>query len=208
MANDPTTYAGLVTSLANWLNRDDLNTTEIPEAIALAERKFQRELFIPEQETETTLTATAEVVALPSDFLEAKDVYLNTDPRTELEWMNLSTLRNSYPSQTTGKPQNYSIRGESMILGPAPDTSYDVKLAYIQKFQALGTSQTTNALITDHPDVYKAGALEQLNLLLRDYEAASTFGGECDEIISSINMHTIRRKEGATPLRIRPPQVV
>lgn len=208
MPNDPSTYATLVTSLANWVNRDDLTTTEIPEAIALAERKFQRKLQIPEQETETTLTATAQVVSLPSDFLQATDVYLDTDPVVVLEYMPLPTLRNTYASAVSGKPQNYSIRGESMILGPTPDTSYDVKLAYIQKFQALGTSQTTNALLTDHPDVYVYGSLSELCMLLRDAEGVAFFDAKLDHAVEEITAHTIRRKEGAAPLRIRPPQVV
>lgn len=208
MPNDPSTYATLVTSLANWLNRDDLNTTEIPEAIALAERHFQRECFIPEQEIATTLTATAETVSLPADYLKATDVYLSTDPKTYLEPMSLAVLRTTYSASATGTPQNYAIRGESMVLGPAPDGTYTVNLAYIQKFSALGTGQTTNALLTDHPDLYIHGSLAELHSLLNDDANAAEHAIKRDSIIASINRHTARRKEGAAPLRIRSPLVV
>ena len=61
MASDPTTWDELKATLANWLNRDDLSAAEIPEAIALAERRFQRTVFSPERETETTLAASSRI---------------------------------------------------------------------------------------------------------------------------------------------------
>lgn len=208
MPNDPSTHATLVTSLANWLNRTDLSTTEIPEAIALAERHFQRVLNIPEQEAETTLTATAETVALPSDFVRMTDCYLNTDPRNYLEPMPLPTLRTTYSAQTTGKPQNYAIRGESLVLGPAPDTSYDLKLAYFAKYTALTSGTATNILLTDHPDVYIYGSLAEIYAgICLDEQRALYWAGKRDQAIDEINLSTIKRRSG-TPTRIRSPYVV
>ena len=78
MPSDPTTWAELKTTLANWLNRDrdDLGAAEIPEAIALAERRFQRTIFSPERETEVTLAASAEAVALPADLWGIRAAWL------------------------------------------------------------------------------------------------------------------------------------
>ena len=45
MPSDPSNWAELKATLANWLAREDLSAAEIPEAIALAERRFQRTLF-------------------------------------------------------------------------------------------------------------------------------------------------------------------
>jgi len=208
MPNDPSTYATLVTTLANWLNRDDLSTTEIPEAISLAERRFQRELFIPEQETTTTITATVEVVSLPSDFLRATDVHLSTDPKVVLEPVPLSDLRNRYSTSESGRPQNYAIRGESMVLGPVPDTTYTINLAYVGKFTALGTANTTSALLTDHPDVYVHGALAELHLLLADEQRSMVHNRKYEEIAASINRHTVKRRNGGPTIRIRSPMVV
>lgn len=207
MPNDPSTHATLVTSLANWLNRSDLNTTEIPEAIALAERHFQRVLNIPEQESETTLTATAETVSLPTDFVRMLDCYLPTDPRSYLEPMSLPTLRTRWSAQATGQPQNYAIRGESMVLGPAPAASTEIKLAYLAKYTALTSGTATNVLLADHPDVYLYGSLAELHLLLHDTEQAAAFAAKRDEAIAQINLSTVNRKAGV-PTRIRSPYVV
>lgn len=208
MASDPTTRAELITCLANWINRDDLTTTEIPQAIALAERRFQREIRIPEREISTTLTATAETLALPSDLWKMQDIFLNTDPRTVLEPMPLHDLRNKYGAQTTGKPQNYAIRGESLVFGPSPDTSYSVMIAYTQTIPALSTSQTTNVLLTDHPDVYIYGSLAELYLLTADESRAQLYDAKCGQRIEDINRSSRERKMGGPPTRIRSPYVV
>ena len=208
MSSDPTTWAELKTTLANWLSRDDLSATEIPEAIALAERRFQRTIFSPERETEATLTAAAETVALPSDLWGIRALHLEADPKVVLEPMTLAELRGRYAGAATGKPQNYAIRGESLVLGPAPDASHSLKLAYIQTIPALGASQATNWLLTDHPDVYLFGALHALHLLLADEERAALYDVKFRQAAEEVNRSAVRRTSGGAPIRIRPPQVV
>jgi hypothetical protein len=208
MASDPTTWTELKTSIANWLNRTDLSTTEIPEAIALAERRFNRTIFSPERVITADLTIDAASESLPADLWGIKALYLNTDPKTVLEQMTLADLRNTYSANTTGKPQNYAIAGETIFFGPAPDASYTGKLTYIQTIPALGASQATNWLLTDHPDVYVEGALAELCALLRDGEGASLFESKCVQTIEEINETHVRRVQGGAPIRIRPPIVV
>jgi hypothetical protein len=208
MTADPTTFSDLKTSLANWLNRDDLNTTEIPEAIALFERRAQRTIFSPEREIAADLTVDSEEESLPADLWGLKAIYLNTDPKTVLEQMTLSELRNTYSASTTGQPQNYAIRGEKIIFGPAPDATYTAKLAYIQTIPALSGSQTTNWLLTDHPDAYVHGSLAELHLLLGDEERAGIHERVLQRIIGEVDATAIRRTSGSAPIRIRPSQSV
>jgi hypothetical protein len=205
MPSDPTTWAELKTTLANWLARDDLSAAEIPEAIALAERRFQRTLFSPERETEATLSAVAEAVALPSDLWGIRAAYLATDPRIVLEPMTLAELRNTYAGAATGRPRNYAIRGETLVLGPAPDAIHSIKLTYIQTIPALGAGQPTNWLLTDHPDVYLFGSLHALHLLLADEERAALYDAKFRQAAEEVNRTAIRRTSGGAPIRIRPP---
>jgi hypothetical protein len=208
MTNDPAAYAALVTSLANWIDRDDLSTTEIPEAIALFERKAQRLIFTPDRETTADLSTTAEEITLPTDLWQIKSAYLTTDPKTFLEQMTLGELRNSYSASATGTPQNYALRGTKMILGPAPDSTYTLKLAYVQTIPALSASATTNWLLTAHPDLYIMGALAELNKLMRDDQGAVMFAIERDARIQEVNQSGVRRSYGQSPRRIRSPVIV
>jgi hypothetical protein len=209
MASDPVTWTALKTSLANWLNRTDLSTTEIPEAIALFERRAQRTIFSPERQIETTLATVAgtETVSLPSDLWGIKAAYISSDPKVTLEPMTLAELRNNFTSGS-GKPCNYAIRGETMVLGPTPDGAYDIEMTYIQTIPVLGASVADNWLLLDHPDAYLYGSLHELHLLLHDVEKATIFEGKLQQAISEINQSTNRRMQGNAPIRIRPPSFV
>src|SRR3954470_24619962 len=120
MTADPTTYTALQTSLANWLNRDDL-TTEIQEAIAFAERMFQRTIFTPDREAALSLTASAQSVALPANFWGLKTApYVDAATDAVLVRMTADELRSTYPTTATGTPINFALDGTNMLLGPIP----------------------------------------------------------------------------------------
>lgn len=208
MPSDPTTWTELKATLANWLNRDDLSTTEIPEAIALAERRFQRTLFTPDREAEATLAATAESVTLPTDLWGIRAAHVDADPKVVLEPMSLNQLRETWSAAATGRPQNYTIRGGVMLLGPAPDASCSIRLTYIQTIPALGTGQATNWLLTAHPDAYLHGSLAELHLLLADEQRAAFHAARFEEIAAEISRIGRARSHGGTAQRIRAPQVV
>jgi hypothetical protein len=200
MTADPTTYAGLQTSLANWLNRDDLTTTEIPEAIAFAEREFQRSVFCPEREVTTTLTATTNTVALPADFWGVKTIYVDAATDTVLNRLTSPELHAKYPTTGTDTPLDYAIEGENLILGPTPSASTSIKLTYFQTIPALSNSQTTNWLLTDHPDLYLDGSMWRLSLLLRDWDGANGFKQSMGAGIESVNRSGRRRTTNSGPL--------
>jgi hypothetical protein len=208
MPSDPTTWTELKASLANWLNRDDLDNVEIPEAIALAERRFQRSVFSPEREVTTDLVVDAEAVALPADLWGIRAIFLATDPKTMLESMTLAELRNAFAANATGRPQNYAIRGEQILFGPAPDASYVAGLTYIQTIPALGAGQASNWLLADHPDLYLYGALHELNLLLLDDARAAIYETKLRRATEQVNQAAVRRTRGGAPIRIRPPAAV
>jgi hypothetical protein len=126
-----TTYTELQTA-AGQLAQSHRPDFALPEFIALGESRFNRILNTPEMETIATLSTTAESVALPTDFWEARGAYLDTDPRQVLEEVTLAFLRDRYSAQTTGRPQVYAISGANIVLGPSPDTTYSLKLTYKQ----------------------------------------------------------------------------
>ena len=203
--SDPTTWTDLKATLANWLARDDLSTTEIPEAIALFERRAQRVIFSPEREATVALVLDAEAVALPADHWGIRALHIDADPKTVLEPMTLAELRNAFAAAATGRPQNYAVRGEELVLGPAPDASYTGRLTYIQAIPALGAAQATNWLLNDHPDAYVHGALAELHLLLGDEVRAAIHERVLQRIVAEIDASATRRSAGGAPIRLRSP---
>ena len=83
------TYANLKTSIANYLNRDDL-TTYLPDFISLAEARHGRDLRLRIMENVGTASATGgqNYIDLPTNFLEFRYVALNTNPKIVLRYMS------------------------------------------------------------------------------------------------------------------------
>lgn len=203
---EPTNWAELKAEVESWLIRDDL-TALVPNFICYAERRFNREIFTPDREGTDTLSATSETVALPTDLWALKAVWLDTDPKVVLDPMPLDELRQAYSAATTGKPCNYALAGSDMILGPAPDATYSVKVFYWEAIPALGASQATNWLLTKHPDLYVAGALVESFLYVRDEAQAAYWAAKTANIIESITRQGLRRAHPG-PVRLRSAVVI
>ena len=87
------TYSTLQTAVANWLDRNDL-TDRIPEFVALAEATFNRVLRLRAMET-TVADATpsgSKEDALPTGYLQMREVHLATTPVVSLSYMHLVML--------------------------------------------------------------------------------------------------------------------
>jgi len=204
MASDPQTWAELQASLAEWLNRSDL-TAKIPELIAFAERRFNRVIIVPEREAVATATMSGERLAVPTDFWQLRSLYLDTDPRVALQQVSPSVLRSEYAWQTTGKPQVFAIIDEQFVFGPAPDDTYAIEIDYYATIPALGASQTTNWLLTKHPDIYLYGALLQAEAYLMNDNRLGLWKGAMDEAVAELLESGRRKHTSASPMRIRNP---
>lgn len=205
MASDPQTWTELKASLAEWLNRTDL-TAKIPELIAFAERRFNRKLFVPERETSATATISGARLALPTDFWALRGIYLATDPRVQMQPVTLAALRDGYSH--TGQPFVYAISGEELVFGPIPDTTYSVEIAYYATIPALGASQATNWLLTDHPDIYLYGSLLMAEAYLWNDPRLPLWKAALDEAMAELTEAGNRKRFSAQPMRLRSSVVI
>ena len=167
-----TTFAGLKSSIADWLNRSDL-TTQIPDFIALAEADFNAKLRIRQMEQIDTITINAESVSVPTGFISVRSLYiLLSSNKYVLEYITPHNMFEVKAGSTAGRPRVYTIESdnetESLRFGPSPDTSYTGYLSYYKSFGALSDSNTTNYILNKHPGIYLYGSL---------YHAANFLGG-------------------------------
>ena len=156
------TYNDLLSSIAGWLNREDL-TAIIPDFITLAERRLEDDLRVREIETTQELTATGSsfaAVSLPSDYLEARAVvYTSSTPTSRLTFQTPANFYDTYNTQTAGTPVNYTVVGSQMYFGAVPGSGNKVDLVYYAKPTALSTSNQTNTYLDNFPDAYLHAAL-------------------------------------------------
>lgn len=167
------TYADLKASMASWLHRADLST-QIPDFIALAEGMMSRKLRVRKMIARSTATLTDEYSAVPADFMGVRTFSISDGP-DQLRYLTPAQMDQAVTGgQVGGSPVYYSIVGTEFRFYPATDAS--AELTYWQRIPALSDGNTTNWLLTDHPDAYLYGALLQAAPYLRDDDRAATWG--------------------------------
>ena len=108
-------------------------------------------------------------IDLPTNFLEFRYVSLNTSPKIVLRYMSPFELIRNYGGVTGGEPIYHTIIGEKLYFGPSPDSNYSIEWAFYSKPTPLSDSNTTNAILTNHPDLYLyACLLESAPFLMQD----------------------------------------
>ena len=127
-------YTELKTAVENWLDRSDL-TDRVPEFIALAEVRINRALRVRgiEERSYTSLVSGQAYYSLPSDFIEQRNVQINTNPVNVLTYRTPQQLDQEYPSDTTGTPVCFTIIGEEIQLKPIPASTDQLEISYYKR---------------------------------------------------------------------------
>ncbi len=163
---------------------------------------INQDMRLRSMESTTTLTAALSM-ALPSDFLSAASVYVNTDPRRTLRQTEPQAFNRGY-SDGVGEPSLYAIVDGAMLLDSV-NTASDIELRYVAKLADLSADSDTNDVLTNHPSVYIYGALAHHAALIRDTEAAATWAAAYRAEMNSAKASD--RKKGGPPLSVIPRSV-
>lgn len=195
------TYSGLKTTIADYLNRDDL-TSVIPSFITLAEAKFNRKLRMRQMIKRATATIDTQYFAYPSDWLQAKEFILNTNPITYMEFVTDKQANELRQNQiiATGKPSYYTIIGTQIEVIATPDTGYTGELTYYGKISALSDSNTSNWLLAYAPDLYLYGALLEAAPYLKDDERLGTWSTLYTNSLGDMEVADQRASVASTPI--------
>ena len=124
-------FGTLKTAVDNWLDRTDL-TSRVPEFIELAEDRIGNEpkLRIRAMEKTTDLTISGQTTALPARYVRARRLYLDTSPIRKLTYLTPVNFWTIHAAGVTSKPEAFTIEGDNLVVGPAPDISYTGKFLY------------------------------------------------------------------------------
>jgi len=154
-----TTYDGLKLSVADWLNREDLSSV-IPDFIELAENRIFHELRAPVNEKTIVLTLSADGYAtLPSDFLEAKDVFWNYNPLSRVPLTQI----HSYTELTGVAPEVFARETFRLRFYPVPtaEASDELRMIYYFVADRLTSSSNSNVVFAAAPELYLYGTLAE-----------------------------------------------
>ena len=180
-----TTYAELSTAVANWLHRADL-TSQIPDFITLCEAKINRNLRISTMETRVTATLDEQYETVPTDFLEMRSIQTTGVSGRPLEYVSPHSFNTLYKTSDTGSPMVYTIIDGTIAFGPAPDGSYTMEMVYYKAIPVLSGSQTTNWMLTNHPDVYLYGSLKEAAGFVKDDPRLGSWKAQYEEALQQV----------------------
>tara|TARA_Y100000389_G_C17421368_1_gene496922 strand:- start:381 stop:980 length:600 start_codon:yes stop_codon:yes gene_type:complete len=159
-----TTYSELQSSIADWLNRTDL-TSQIKDFITIAESRLERDLKSPLNEKIANLSVSSESeTTIPSDYVEAKDIFYKKVPLTRVSLGELYT----YPDQS-GTPTCFARKGEKFVFFPniTSVVSGDLQINYYYTIPRLSDTNTSNVVFNYSPELYLYGALKEAALFLQ-----------------------------------------
>ena len=163
------TYADLLTAVANELHRSDL-TSAIADLVALADSRINSDLRVRQMETSQASTIASGVLAIPTNYIELKDAYISsTSPYVNLDRKTANWIYDKYPNRTADTTPAFMAReGSNFIFGPYPDSNYVVTLVYYNRLAAL--SSAVNSVFSAYPGLWLYASLaESAPYLKNDY---------------------------------------
>ena len=183
------TYSDLKTTIASYLARSDL-TAMIPTFIQLAELRLRREIRTRQMLVVATASTTGgdSTVGLPTDFLEMRDIHVNTNPITTLSYAAPNAFYNSYRATESGKPTEYTVLATELQLSPIPDSTYQLQMLYYAQPYFMSDTNPSNVFLVNFPDALLYAALGEAEPYLMNDARLQTWASLYDRAITSITI--------------------
>ena len=198
-----TNYTELQSTIADFLNRDDL-TAVIPTFISLAEARIARDLRHWKQEKRVTANMDERYENLPNDVIEIRQLQLAAGGRI-LSISSAEMEERRAVSDIGGKPKYMRLTADQIELYPTPDEAYEVSMLYYGRIPALSNSEPDNWLLIDAPDVLLYGALTQAAPYLGEDNRIAIWTGLYQSGIDALNIESEKARV-AGPLRMGIPR--
>jgi hypothetical protein len=195
------TYSDLKTAVADYLARTDL-TSKIPDFITFAENRLRRDLRIRQmlKLVNATMTANDPTLSLPSDFLEMRDIHLNTTPNSALEYLSPNIFYRNADATNTGVPKRYTLLASDFQFAPIPDSAYNVRMLYYAAPAYLSDSNTSNVFLANCADALLYASLGEAEPYIMNDERLNTWAALYQRAIDTINASDDRGEYAGVPL--------
>ena len=182
-----TSYTDLKTSVANYLGRSDL-TSIIPDFISFAEIRMARELRTRKMLSSATSAFTAgdAKVAIPSDFLQISDMYVQGNPRFPVSYLSPSAFTRNARADDSGKPVFYTTLAAEFMFAPIPDSAYTLEILYYAKPTVLSGSNASNVFLANYADALLYASLLEAEPYLMNDPRIQTWGDLYGRAIKNI----------------------
>ena len=190
------TYTELVTFVSD-ITENTFLTRDMDMFIKQAEQKIYNTVQLPNLRKNVTGITTASIsyLSAPNDFLSVYSmaIFSTGGSYTFLLNKDVNFIREAYPNPTdTGTPAHYAIFGPrsdnvtelSFILGPTPDTQYNIELHYYYYPESIVTASTT--WLGDNFDsaLLNGALVEAIRFMKGEQELIAVYKGMYDNALT------------------------
>ena len=197
------TYSNLKASVRRSAIRNDFVDDDLDEYIALCEAEIYANPDHPLRirDMEKRATASTSIVdrflALPDNFVHMRQFKVT---RTNASPCDITFLA---PEQLqvidrAGMPTFFTVTSQ-LEFDRTSDIAYTVEMQYFAKLTGLSSSNTTNAILTNFPAIYKNGVLYQLFLDKKDDNEAAKYQRLFLTAIAGANTQDRNGRYGSAP---------
>lgn len=199
-----TNYSALQTTIANYLGRTDL-TAQIPTFIQLAETRLAREIRtrLMLKSATANMTGGDSRVAVPTDFMELRDLHIQGNPRIPVSYLSPSAFTRNARADESGKPVFYTVLQTEFDFAPIPDTNYALEILYYAKPTQLSNSNTSNVFLANYPDALLYASLMEAEPYLINDARVQLWGSMYDRAIRNISDSDENSEYSGVPLQMK-----
>jgi len=141
-------------------------------------------------------------VGLPSDFLELRDIYINSNPRFALNYLSPSAFSRDARAAESGRPNFYTLRAAEFELAPIPDSNYSLVMLYFAKPDLLSDSNVSNVFLANAPDALLYGALLEAEPYLMNDNRIAIWSNFYNSALESLNVSDESSEYSGVPLQM------
>lgn len=210
------TYAELRSTVADWLNRDDL-ATQIPDFIALAEAQIRRN--VRARSVRSAITLDAEVITPAGQYQDHAELLAFGELRSlkltgstgatrgPIQIVTPEVLAEKQRVYTTAGIPRYAMSVDSqLVLSPAPDRTYSGEVVFYELLLPL-VSSGSNTTLSEAPDIYLYGSLLEAASYLEHDDRVAEWQRRFDKAVADLNRAREREEYGASLRPVRLPVV-
>jgi hypothetical protein len=151
----------------------------------------------------TTSTVAGDgTVELPSDYLQMRDIHINTNPAQTLAYQSPSNFYRNTNSSITGVPLQYTVLAQEFQFAPIPDAIYTLQMLYYATPPYLTTSNTSNVFLANCPDLLLYGALGEAEPYLMNDQRLTTWASMYDRGLAALTVSDDQGEYGGSPISI------
>jgi hypothetical protein len=175
-------YTQLVNLVKQYTQNEETSfVANIPVFVQLAEERIYNAVFIPaiRKNQIGTLTPNNKYLTVPADWLANFSLAVITPITNAQSFLidkDVNFIRECYPDpDDTGVPKYYAIFDKNtLILGPTPDSNYQVELHYYYYPESIVTA-TTSWLGDNFETVLLYGTLREAYLYMKGEQDIITY---------------------------------